>query len=218
MLLLGTYIYHYNWNFFDTPSEELYYFLGFVAADGYISGNGIEIGLAKNDIALLERFRDLICPEKPLYVRTKTNSFTLKISCKNKISKFKNFFSLKSNNKGQEMKFPDIPKKYVKDFIRGYIDGDGCIDTTKAYKGNKTYIGPRLRILSNFDFLTTLNEKTKDFVLHKTNAISKKGKDNVYCVTYNFSTAKNLLKWLYKDCKICLDRKYQKAKEVTKAW
>ena len=83
---MGVHIYHYNWNFFDTPSEELYYFLGFVAADGYISNSEIEIGLAKNDIALLERFRNLICPEKPLYKRVKTNSFTLKISCKNNSS------------------------------------------------------------------------------------------------------------------------------------
>ena len=58
--------------------------------------------------------------------------------------------------------------------------------------------------------------KNKEFISHNTNAISKKGKDNVYCVTYNFSTARNILKWLYKDCKICLIRKYNRAKEVTK--
>ena len=114
------------------------------------------------------------------------------------------------------MKFPEVPKKYLKDFIRGYVDGDGCIDITKGYRGNKVYIGPRLRILSNYDFLSSLNEKTKEFISHNTNAISKKGKDNVYCVTYNFSTARNILKWLYKDCKICLIRKYNRAKEVTK--
>ena len=30
-------IYSYNYNFFNQDSEELYYFLGFIAADGYLS-------------------------------------------------------------------------------------------------------------------------------------------------------------------------------------
>ena len=39
---MGAYKYNYNWDFFENESEELYYFLGFVAADGYISDNEIE--------------------------------------------------------------------------------------------------------------------------------------------------------------------------------
>ena len=71
---MGTYHYQYNWDFFKKPSEELYYFLGFVAADGYISNDEIEIGLNESDKALLERFRDLICPDKPLYEKKKTHA------------------------------------------------------------------------------------------------------------------------------------------------
>jgi len=25
------------------------------------------------------------------------------------------------------VEFPDVPKEYLPDFIRGYFDGDGCI-------------------------------------------------------------------------------------------
>ena len=207
---MGTHKYNYNWNFFEEDSEELYYFLGFVAADGYISNNEIEIGLSEKDVCLLERFRDLIVPDKPLYHRKRTNSYTLKISCKKYIERFKNFYGMTTNKKHEEMTFPNIPEQYVKDFIRGYIDGDGCIDTTKAYKGENVYVGQRLRILGNYEFLNSLNAETKKIVSHNTNTISQKGTENVYVITYNFKTANNILHWLYDDCTICLPRKQAK--------
>lgn len=214
---MGVPIYHYNWDFFKKPSEQLYYFLGFVAADGYINDEGIEIGLNEKDKGLLEQFRDWIVPGKPLYHKKATNSYTLKLSCRNKTEAFKAFYGMQTNEKCYELVFPqNIPEEFYKDFIRGYIDGDGTIGTTKGYRGNKVYIGPRLRILGNHHFLEGLNKKTKEFYKHNTNSIPKKnGGENIYEITYNFSTAKNLLKWLYEDCTICLERKRQRALEVT---
>lgn len=211
---MGVHKYKYNWNFFDIDSEELYYFLGFVASDGYISNNDIEIGLNEKDVHILEHFRNLICPDKPLYHKKNTNSYSLKISCKNKIKRFKDFFDMTTNKKHEQISFPSVPSKYVKDFIRGYVDGDGNIDTTKAYRGDKVYIGPRLRILGNESFLTGLNEHTRIKVDHKTRSLTKKGKENVYYITYNFKIAKAILRWIYEDNKICLHRKYQKYLEV----
>ena len=210
---MGTHKYDYNWNFFNEDSEELYYFLGFVAADGYLTDNEIEIGINENDVILLERLRDLIVPNKPLYYKEKTHSYTLKISCKSLMNDFKNFYGIATNKKHLEMSFPHIPSEYVRHFIRGYVDGDGCIDTAKGYRGEKIYIGKRLRILGNYNFLYSLNEKTKEIYNHKTNAINKKGKENVYVITYNFKTATNILHWLYDDCNICLPRKQAKAFE-----
>ena len=210
---MGTHKYNYNWNFFNKHSEELYYFLGFVAADGYLTDNEIEIGINENDVCLLEKFRDLIVPDKPLYYKERTRSYTLKISCKSLMNDFKNFYGIITNKKHYEMSFPNIPSEYVRHFIRGYVDGDGCIDTTKGYRGEKIYIGKRLRILGNYNFLYSLNEKTKEIYNHKTNAINKKGKENVYVITYNFKTATNILHWLYDDCNICLPRKQAKAFE-----
>ena len=210
---MGTHKYDYNWNFFNEDSEELYYFLGFVAADGYLTDNEIEIGINENDVILLERLRNLIVPNKPLYYKEKTHSYTLKISCKSLMNDFKNFYGITTNKKHLEMSFPYIPSEYVRHFIRGYVDGDGCIDTAKGYRGEKIYIGKRLRILGNYNFLYSLNEKTKEIYNHKTNAINKKGKENVYVITYNFKTATNILHWLYDDCNICLPRKQAKAFE-----
>lgn len=211
---MGTYRYQYNWEFFKEDSEELYYFLGLVASDGYLSNDEIEIGLNEKDLHILERLRDLIVPEKPVNLKKNTNSYTLKISCRSKMKRFKDFFGMKTNQKHKEMRFPNVPKEYMKDFIRGYVDGDGGIDTTKGYRGDKVYVGPRLRILGNLEFLTVLNEMTKEIYPHKTNSILRKGKENVYIITYNFSTAKAILEWLYSDSKIYLHRKREKYLEV----
>ena len=131
------------------------------------------------------------------------------------MKKFKAFLGMQTNKKCFEEKFPHIPQAYVKDFVRGYVDGDGCIDTTKGYRGNKVYVGPRLRILGNQNFLIGLNEASKSFVTHKTNSITRKGKENIYCVTYNFSTARNLLEWMYDKSTIHLERKKERARKVT---
>ena len=211
--MVGTHKYNYNWDFFKQKSEELYYFLGFVAADGYLTENEIEIGINEKDACILEKFRDLIVPNKPLYYKESTHSYTLKISCKSLMVYFKDFYGMVSNKKHEEISFPEIPKEYLRHFIRGYVDGDGCIDTTKGYRGENIYIGKRLRILGNYNFLYSLNEKTKEFYPHKTNAINQKSKENVYVITYNFKTATNILHWLYDDCNICLPRKQAKAFE-----
>ena len=208
---MGTPIKHYKLDFFEQDSEELYYFLGFIASDGYITDERIEIYLNIKDEAIIKKFVELICPDATIKYDGKTNSCGFTIYNKVLAAKYKKFFSMTTNKKAFELRFPLIPINYIKDFIRGYIDGDGCIDTTKSYRNNKAYVGPRLRILGNYEFLKTLNEVTKVFVHHNTNAIAKKGKENVYYVAYNFSTAERLLEWLYKDSKISLERKYNKA-------
>lgn len=215
-IAMGVHIYDYNWDFFNEESERRYYFLGFIAADGYISNNEIEIGVNVQDAYLVEQFRDWIVPDKPIYERHKTNSVLLKISCKFMISSIKDFFRMTSNKKGQEIQFPTIPEQFVKDFIRGVVDGNGCIDTVKIKQRNdniSTYI--RLRIYGNQIFLTGLNATTKQFINHNINAVQKKGKENLYYLTYQGSSGTNVLHWLYNGNSICLRRKYNKYLQVT---
>ena len=201
----------YNLDFFKKDSEELYYFLGFIASDGYVNDGCVSLTLNIKDEDMVKQLKDLTCPNAPLKYHSKTNSVGFSLYLSEIALKIKRYFRMDSNKKSFELNFPNIPQEYIKDFIRGYIDGDGCIDTTKGYKKNKIYIGPRLRILGNYDFLYELNLATKEFIDHKTDSITKKGRENVYYLTYNFSTADKLLNWLYKDANIYLKRKYDKA-------
>lgn len=157
----------------------------------------------------------MICPEKPIYDKKSCQAKKLTIHSKFYARKIKELFKMNTNKKSIEISFPVIPDQFIKDFIRGYIDGDGCIDTAKGYKEGKIYVGPRLRVLGNLKFLESLNNTIKHYVPHNTNAISKKGAENVWCITYNFSTARGILDWCYRNNKICLFRKYNSYSKVT---
>lgn len=206
---LGACKYNIDYDFFQ-DSEEYWYFLGLLASDGYISNDRIELGLNIKDTHILEELRDLISPDKPLYSKTKTNSITFTINSRVIAKNIKQLFSMTTNKKSDEIRMPTVPSEYLKDFVRGVIDGDGCIDTTKGYRADKVYVGSRLRILGNKEFLADMIECIREQVPNKTYAVSRKGKEDVYYVTYNFSIADNILNWCYRGSNIHLDRKMQK--------
>lgn len=214
---MGVHKYQYNFAFFLVPSEELYYFLGFVAADGYVNDEGIEIAVNNKDRYLLERFRDMIVPDKPISEKSNVQASVLKLSMRHQSWFFKDFYGLTTNIKWRDLQFPSSDKisdDYIRHFIRGYVDGDGTIDSIKGYRSKTIYIGPRLRILGNHQFLTDMNDTIRRFIPHNTNAVAKKGNDNIYTITYNFSTAHRIMSWLYEDCTICLQRKLERYREV----
>ena len=214
MIKIGVAKYPINFEFFNKDSEEYWYFLGLVSSDGYVSDTTIELCLNKKDEHILIKLRDIICPNKPLYQKKNTHAVKFVICSKKLCKEIKEILHMTTNKKHSEIQFPDIPPKYLKDYIRGVIDGDGCIDTTKSYRGEKVYVGPRLRILSNRNFLLAMLEKIREQVDNNTKTVNKKGKENVWCVTFNFKIAKAILEWCYKDCTICLYRKYKKFEEV----
>lgn len=205
--------YNYNFDILEKESPEKYYFLGFIAADGALTNGGIVFELNKRDGYMVKKLNDYICPEKEVKFREKTNSCRATFYNLEMTKKLKKYFSMISNRKTEEIRFPEVPDEYLRDFIRGVIDGDGTIDTTKGYKGNKIYIGARLRILGNEIFLKELNEKTKLLYPHNTNAVNRKGKENIHIITYNFKTARELLKIIYYDGCLCLKRKFDRSRD-----
>ena len=214
---------YFAWNPIDflknKNNSDYWYIAGIFAADAYVTDYLIEFCLWYKDLEIIERIRDILCPDHPIATRKDSGAKLLKLDNKIMASHYKKLFSMKSNKKHLELELPEIPDKYLKDFFRGYFDGDGTVDSTKGYQTvqgvKKTYIGPRIRILGSKSFLTDLNHQTKNHVNHKTNAILKKGKYNVYVVTYNFSTARKLLDWMYStESNLYLKRKKDIALEV----
>lgn len=131
--------YKFNEHYFnkiDTANKA--YFLGLSYADGCVSPekNSYRLKLTKEDEYILEEFKKDIGSNKPLYFRKeeiiKGTSYigkaqsALELNSKILIEDLEKLGVTK--NKSLTIKFPtNIPLEFMKDFIRGCFDGDGCI-------------------------------------------------------------------------------------------
>lgn len=152
---------NYNKEFFSAYSKLSCYWAGFIAADGCISSrkNGIRfltISLKKEDEEHLKYFIQHIDGNNLKIVnRTVKNKngifpYVSVILYSDKIcDDLQNNFNI-YKNKTKNLEFPvKVPKKFLVDFIRGFIDGDGCLSITSdkrtvvirlSYVGRKTFI------------------------------------------------------------------------------
>lgn len=113
-----------------------------MAADGSVSYkyNSVNLGLSSKDLEhLIQFFKDIQYTGKPT-ASPKTNSFRIQIySVKQMLYDLESFSVVP--NKSLTIKPPYelelYGDSYVKAFLVGYIDGDGCI---KYCKRDKTYV------------------------------------------------------------------------------
>jgi len=120
--------YPLNEAFFSTWSKEMAYVLGWVVSDGYVGTNHrkrLEWQLA--DREPLELFQHLLETTKPIETCHKKHGiyFRLRICSRQVVSDLLalGIGPCKSNT----LEMPPVPDKYFYHFLRGVLDGDGCI-------------------------------------------------------------------------------------------
>lgn len=110
-------------------TNETYYWLGFIAADGHIHDNKrLKIGLSNYDYEHLEKFSKYIGINEP-NVRITNNGYEeCYVSIQDGIiSEFAKKFNIVSNKTIEPIKLPKISDNLFLSYIAGYIDGDGSI-------------------------------------------------------------------------------------------
>jgi intein-encoded DNA endonuclease-like protein len=161
-----------NNNFFKTWSPEMAYVLGFFTADGNMIRNKrgahfIEFQITDKD--LLYKIRDLLKSNHKITERRRSdkwkNSYRLQIGSKEMFNSLINLGL--TPNKSKTIDFPEIPKEYFSDFVRGYFDGDGCVTICNYIRKERNNKKCR-KLLSGFvsgseNFLKSLHEKLKFF-------------------------------------------------------
>lgn len=167
--------YTLNEDYFETiDSEDKAYWLGFIYADGFITKrkpgfgqNILGITLAEKDH--LEKFADSIKTNKPVKTYEKKNSYGKKngVSFEHKLALISNKLvsdieklGVVENKTFLLSELPNIPKEFIRDFIRGYFDGDGSVFhiNKKATRKNKTYNHTALgvTICGTYKFLNSI--------------------------------------------------------------
>lgn len=125
-------------SFFEEWSHELAYFLGWLASDGNISEESNAFRITSTDIDHLEKMFSLFSYGWETCVREwdkeKHPNYkpagTIAISRKDIMDKIIDYGIPPSKSLIIEM--PYIPTEYMRDFVRGVFEGDGCI----TYKDN----------------------------------------------------------------------------------
>lgn len=197
--------------FENVDSEESAYALGLIVTDGYIHIKNNEIHFTSTDKEQIDNLKKCLdCTQNPYVSEPRTGEIDGRpVTGRKKIYQlcfgpekicrdFIQYFAPKSSDRNS------IPKEikgneYVRHFVRGVIDGDGCISGGVYITGNRGILEDTQEILiSRLDI-----NKTK---LHKKNDRSssydlqiKKQKD-----------LESIYSWLYENANYYLSRKKNK--------
>lgn len=125
-------------------SETKAYILGYIVADGSIEESvrknrpskliRLRFGCITEDDEIIRLIQAEIAPDNKLrYYQPSGNrkqTTILQICDKELISDLRNLYNIQPRKTyNDNFEFPNIPKEYERDFIRGFMDGDGSVGT-----------------------------------------------------------------------------------------
>lgn len=195
----------HNTTFFETiDTEEKAYWLGFIFADGSVAVSPscrLCIELNQVDVNHLEKFKKSIESNHLLKYRKNRNTVSVSICGKKIVEDLMKYGCIPNKTNLGFIDEDKIPHDLISHFLRGYLDGDGFIDSK------------RYRIVYTIKLLNIAESIQKLFSIF--NIESKIVKEKHY-YRLNIETKENYynaLSFLYENANIFLDRKYETYKQ-----
>jgi hypothetical protein len=204
--------YNLNFNYFKTWTNNMAYVLGFIYADGYIgkSKHILRINLKYADHEFLTNIAKELNYEGNV-VKYEGNIKDKKYDCCylsiNSLDMIKDLREIGLyENKSLTIEIPKtLPVEYEIDFVRGYFDGDGCVETKRQihkYKNSDTY-QLRTRISSgSYKILASIEDILFRNGLKSKN-IKKYKNRNLMDICYSTNESYKIYELFYKN-KYCL--------------
>ena len=207
-----------NSHVFDViDTEEKAYWLGFLYADGYVMEREnfrLQLSLSANDIEHLKLFQSFMQTDNPIriYDGNHNNQYCRIIIIDNYLCKQlieKGCFQ----NKTGKITYPRFLNESLhKHFIRGYVDGNGCITFHKV-KANPNRLAFALKIDSTREMLFEFNKLLPVKNKKEIPKLYKRRDNNVNDYSLEYGGNKQvlqLLDYLYGNSTIYLQRKYER--------
>ena len=202
-----------NYDFFEKiDTEEKAYWLGFLYADGSVTHNNVKLTLANLDYEHLLKFKKALNSNHKV-INDRGVAFRVAIG---NLKMYNDVIKLGcTERKTFTIKFPNedqVPAHLVRDFIRGYFDGDGCI-TYSTHK-KRQHIQWRWDITSNCEFVESVRGILSNIMGFHFSVSKEKRCTEGICYLCAGSTSSDRLKiiyeYLYKNSTIFLQRKHDK--------
>lgn len=199
-------------NYFEViDTEEKAYWLGFLTADGYVSSkNDIELALKASDKCHLESFKKAIKSNHKIGRKEVKLNNKIHIAYRINIRDTKMSNDLKklgfNNEKSYNayIPFDFIPDDLLPHYMRGLMDGDGCIVERKGGL-NVTIACTKSEQLKN-DIIKIFKDILDIDVHIKTDA-----RNGLYDIRiYDKKEISRYFNWIYKNATVYLQRKYNK--------
>lgn len=196
--------------------QDIAYLTGLVASDGNVRPNKPIIRISSKDKEITKNFKEIaktIEPNSNATIHTygsETGLFHYAFS-----SRRYKFFLNKIGvypNKSLTIGKLDIPDKYFAHFLRGEIDGDGCLcdNIVNGYEHKSLSMTS-----ASEKYVRWLRDKiSQNTKLFKPKISRKHGKNEYYSIAYCGSSAIKLGKYIYKNANYSLSRK----KNIFKGW
>ncbi|EKD86595.1 MAG: hypothetical protein ACD_37C00224G0001 [uncultured bacterium] len=197
-------------------SADLWYVVGYIATDGYLSIDGRHINITSKDRDHLYKIRSALKLDNKIGRKSRVAHDEKRFSQLQfgdvKFYRFLKGLGLVSR-KSLTLGPLNIDDKFFKDFFRGVIDGDGNISTwIHRTNHNRQWC---LRIYSASKvFIEWLNNRVNQEFGIKGRLYSKKDKDRdnfIYLLKFGKLSALKILKRIYYDKSLFLERKFLQA-------
>lgn len=189
-------------DFFENiDNEAKAYFLGLMYSDGSVVSNQFYIKLKDEDV--LQQFKKELKTEAPIRrIEKPFSAYVLAISCKKLCQHLINQGCVP--NKTRVIQVPKLRNDLYRHFIRGFFDGDGCLQLQdKIYHCRFDLTSASIIFLEQIRPIITAKALTNGSLNKETNY-------DVWHLSYSGHQTIKILDWLYEDSHFYLKRKYDK--------
>lgn len=196
--------YFYNIEKIKKDSHEKFYWLGFIAGDGSVQEQGrrLRIELKNDSLDILENFK--LFMESNANIVSRINNQGCHCSKIDINSKQLGNYLVEYNivpNKTKTFQIPEskIPQDYIMDFIRGFMDADGCIHIREKRNNapSLSFVSGSQKCIEQIKNILNINNKISKQGNNYT--IHKEGKEVIPILNkiYEHSTENTRLKRKY---------------------
>jgi transposase-like protein len=197
-----------NENYFEKiDTEQKAYFLGFIFADDNICKNQLSIEIHFKDRELLKLFKNELHLKSKISYRKRENTEVCCIRVvSKKICEDLKQYGIVPNKTYITKHLPKISEEFIPHFLRGLLDGDGWISIDNSGYYHMGFVSYSKSVCEDFqEYCNSLiNQKSKSKI-----TLKDKNGHSYNCQFQGLKIVKQLATVLYKDNKICLERKFR---------